>query len=475
MPGTRGSFKMSDRSTRRPVVAIVGGGFSGAAAAFHLLSSAHCALEIVVVEPATTLGRGLAYSTSCDSHCLNVPAGRLGLDPAHEAGFIDWLQARGERHVAASFVPRRLLGDYVGSELSRAIERAPLGSLLRHVRGRVESLVRDGDGFELRLSDGSRRHADLAILATGHLPPAPPGHPAAIDWTQAGLVPDPRRPEALANLAPAQDVLLVGSGLTAVDVVLQLADAGHVGRVHLLSRRGLLPQPHRVNEIRPATIASPALDEAATLRQMLAAVRTWIAQHTAAGGDWRDAMASLRASTPALWQRLDVRDRRRFLRHLQPFWDSHRHRLAAALHQRVQALRGDGRLTVRAGRLAGVEHLPDGRLRAAWHPRGGGPAQYTDASRIVNCTGPAADVAQARAPLLASLRDAGLLRPDPLGQGLLVDDALQVLDAAGHAVAGLFHVGPMLKAQRWEAVAIPELRLHARDVARRILESLAGG
>ena len=465
---------MSDRSQRRPVVAIVGGGFSGAAVAFHLISLAGRALEIVVVEPAATLGRGLAYSTTCDSHCLNVPAGRLGLDPTHEAGFMAWLQSRGERRAASSFVPRRLLGDYVGSELGRAIEQAPFGSLLRHVRCRVESLARDGAGFELRLSDGGRLCADRAILATGHLPPALPGRRETVDWTLAGMEADPWRPDALANVAPAQDVLLVGTGLTAIDVVLQLADAGHVGRVHLLSRRGLLPQAHRDNEIRPLAISPVALDDATTLRQMLATLRNWIAQHTASGGNWRDALASLRASTPELWRRLSPSDRRRFLRHLQPFWDSHRHRLAAPLDQRVQALRNDGRLSLRAGRFANAERLPDGRLRASWHPRGGGSTLHADVGRIVNCTGPTADLAQARDPLLASLRDTGLLRPDPLGQGLLVDDALQPIDAAGHGVAGLFHVGPMLKAQRWEAVAVPELRVHARDVARHLLESLAG-
>jgi uncharacterized NAD(P)/FAD-binding protein YdhS len=140
----------------------------------------------------------------------------------------------------------------------------------------------------------------------------------------------------------------------------------------------------------------------------------------------------------------------------------------------MQALRNDGRLGLQAGRLANVERLPNGRLRASWHPRGGGSTLRADVGRIVNCTGPTADLAQARDPLLASLRDKGLLRPDPLGQGLLVDDALQAIDAAGHGVAGLFHVGPMLKAQRWEAVAVPELRVHARDVARRLIESLAG-
>ena len=460
---------------RRPVVAIVGGGFSGAATATHLLALAPSALEIVIVEPASALGRGLAYSTASESHLLNVPAGRLGIAPTHEAGFIDWLAARGDRSAAADFVPRRVLGEYVGSELARGVESAAIGSTFAHLRCRAEALVRDGAGFVLRLSDGRPLQADRVVLATGHLPPALPGEAAGVAWTLAGMTPDPWRPTADTRPAPTGDVLIVGSGLTAVDLALQLAGSGHAGRVHLLSRRGLLPQPHRVNEIRPSAIAPVALDPGAPLGATVANLRLWIARHVRQGGDWRDAVASLRPATPALWQGLGTRDRQRFLRHLQPFWDSHRHRLPAALHDRAQALRADGQLTLQAGRLARVERLPGGLLRAAWQPRGGGPFASAEVSRVINGTGPSADLARARDPLLASLRDAGTICGDPLGQGLLVDDALQVLDAGGRGVRGLFYVGPMLKAQRWEAVAIPELRAHACAVARRIVGSFAQG
>ncbi len=466
--------------SRVPVVAIVGGGFSGAATAFHLLGLARGALEVVVVEPAAGLGRGLAYSTNCDSHCLNVPAGRLGLDPAHEAGFVDWLRSRGHGHAASSFVPRRLLGDYVGEALQnrateRATERAPdraaSGAISRHVRARAEAMVFDGMRVLLTLSTGEILAADRVVLATGHLPPTRPGSRETVDWTMPGMVPDPWCGQALAALPTNGDVLVVGSGLTAIDVVLQLDDAGHRGRVHLLSRRGLLPQPHRANEIRPAALAPVDLADAPDLRALVARVRAWIEEHVADGGDWRDAMAGLRASTPQLWQRLDTADRRRFLRHLQPFWDSHRHRLAPAIDDRVRALRAAGRLTLQAGRLAAVVRQ-GGELHATWHARGDGRPTVRTVARIVNCTGPSADLARARDPLLASLRDAGTLGIDPLGQGARVDAALQTCDASGRPVDGVYCIGPLLKAQRWEAVAIPELRVHARDVAGHIVATL---
>ena len=453
-------------------VAIVGAGFSGAAATWHLLRGAPPGCEIVLIEPAAELARGLAYSTPSDSHCLNVPAGRLGLDPADEPAFVAWMRAQGHAVEAPDFVPRRWLGAYVADELQRAAAAAAArGVVFRRVQARVDGVVRNRPPYRLRLSDGTSVAADQLILATGHFPPAAPPLSGPLDWDAAGMARDPWRGAALAGQPAEQDVLLVGTGLTAVDVVSQLRDDGHRGRIHLLSRRGLLPQPHRVHEARPPVGLQPVAELGDELRlgQILRAVHGWIAQTQADGGDWRDVMASLRPWTPHLWQRLCARDRRQFLRHLQPFWDTHRHRLAPAIHERLQAGLAAGDVVAHAGRLIGVERLPDGRLQARWRARGAAGTSTLTVGCIVNCTGPTASLARANDPLHASLRDAGVLSPDGLGQGLLVDALLRPIDSSGVPADGLHYVGPLLKAQRWEAIAIPELRVHAREVARHVL------
>jgi uncharacterized NAD(P)/FAD-binding protein YdhS len=280
------------------------------------------------------------------------------------------------------------------------------------------------------------------------------------------------------------DVLLLGSGLSAIDMLTWLQDRGHAGRVTMLSRRGLLPQSHRSLEARPqpAGPAARALAGAHDLRAMLHAVRAWVNEAAAAGGDWRDVMASLRPETPALWQRLSPRERRQFLRHLQPWWDTHRHRLAPGIHCRLRAALRAGQAEVHAGRLRSVRPLADGSgFEVAWSPRGGaaGSTEQRQVAAIVNCTGPSARVGHApqTAPgtLLAGLQAQGRLLVDPLGLGLGVDARHRLLDATGRPQAGLYYVGPMLKAQHWEAVAIPELRMHAQRLASDILESLQVG
>ncbi len=463
---------MSEGSAGRRTVAIVGGGFSGAAVAVHLLRDAPAGTEIILVEPAADVGRGLAYSTPSDSHRLNVPAGRLGLDPAHEAGFVEWLRSRGLPYGPPDFVPRHWLGSYVARELERACAHSR--ATYRRVRAWVESIGRTGPLFDLRLSDGGDFTADQVVLATGHMPPEAPTVAGTATWSDVAMIPDPWRDGDLAGLSASRDILLVGSGLTAIDVVSQLRDDGHRGRIHLLSRRGLLPQPHRVNEARPPAGLLPVaqLGDELRLRGVVFAVREWIRSGEVADGDWRDVMAGLRPWTPHLWRRLGVRDRRQFLRHLQPFWDTHRHRLAPAIHDRLRCLMAEGDVQVHAGRLVAVDALDDGQLRVRWRPRGCSAQSQFIVGRAVNCTGPTVGLARSSSRLLAGLRDAGVLTADDLGQGLQVDAILRPVGASGASTRGLYYVGPMLKASHWEAIAVPELRVHARDVARTILADL---
>lgn len=478
---------MSTLTSSEPAcVAVVGLGFSGAAVAIHLMRGLPRGARLLLIEPAPRRARGLAYGTRCASHWLNVPAGRLGLEASHEAGFIDWLQRRYGACSAADFVPRMLMGDYLAEALAQAVQVAQargvqvqtLAAGVRSVEPAAEAAMR------LMLDDGGTCLAERVVLATGHLAPeAPrlPGGPQAPTWGTPGLIDPPWDETALAALPEDGDVLLLGSGLSAVDLLTWLQDRGHAGRVTMLSRRGLLPQPHRSLEARPrpGLLAWQALAGAPGLRGMLRIVRRWAAEAQADGRDWRDVMASLRASTPALWQRLTLRERRQFLRHLQPWWDTHRHRLAPGIQHRLEAALRTGQAEVRAGRLQSIVPAPGGGFDVCWWPRGAGAGAQVRrrVAAVVNCTGPSARVGHApgtvAGALLASLQAQGRLAVDELGLGLKVDAAHRLLDARGRPQPGLYYVGPMLKAQHWEAIAIPELRVHAKAVAEHLLQLLA--
>jgi uncharacterized NAD(P)/FAD-binding protein YdhS len=462
-------------------IAIVGAGFSGTLTAINLLRiAAGWPLEVVLIEASGRPGRGVAYGTARPEHLLNVPAGNMSALADDPDDFLRYCRWADPAVGASSFVARRRFGAYLEALLGAAEMAAPDGVVFTRRTGAVQHIgppSAPGARATLRLAGGEAIEADRVVLATGHAPPAVPAAIPADVRDSARFVADPWCPGALDAIGPADDVLLLGSGLTAIDAVLSLhgmADDTHAprtGRTTCVSRRGLVPTAHRERRDTPDPELGALVIEkmGSGTRAGLAAVRFAIERHAAAGRDWRDVIGALRPHTPALWQRLPEAERRRFLRHVQPWWDMARHRCAPAVHARFQALRARGAVEVLAGRLIGAAFAGEG-LAVRVRPRGGpAPGRVLHPRFVVNCTGPSTAPAAAPGPLLPSLLAAGLVRADALGLGLDVNAEGALLDAEGRASRWLHGIGPMLKARDWEAVAVPELRVHARRLAQRLL------
>lgn len=455
-------------------IVIVGGGFSGTALSCRLLRRLPPGSRVDLVERQRLVARGMAYGTCSPSHWLNVPAAGMSMDADDADGFVRWLHHRYPQFGPEDFVPRMLYAQYLADALDTARTAAQgRGVAWRQVHAEAVDLQRQDRGWRLGLADGTVLDADHVVLCTGHLPPRPLPL-AGLRWGDEGLVDDPYAPGWLAALPTDAAVLLVGTGLTAIDALMALQDRGCSGPVWLLSRRGLLPQPHRwLRDLpqQPAPVWTPGR---LTARGLLADLRRAVAQAARQGCNWRDVFAGLRAQTPVIWQQLPTGERRRLLRHLQPWWDTHRHRLAPGIHQRLTTLTERGSAHVIAGRIRSAERLADGRLAVHWQHRGGGPGHPLVVDAVVNCSGASADLRAASIPpLLAALRDRGHLVPDALGLGVAVDAQLRVIGADGRPVEGLSCLGPMLKSRWWEAVAVPELRAHADALAKTLATTAA--
>ena len=452
----------------RVQVAIVGSGFSGVAVAWQLLGRLPAGSSVTMINGSGRFARGLAYGTQSADHLLNVPAGRMSLDPAQPDHFVHWLRGSTAEHAGADgheFVARRRYGDYLQASLEARVTARPDVALHERV-ATVSDAAPDAGGWRLSLADGTAQTFDAVVLALGHLAPRPP-HPDLVGL--AGYAGDPWAEAALGGLDADAPLALIGSGLTMLDVLISLRARGHVGPVLALSRRGLLPQGHRRNEGPPQPWAlDPAIAATGPLRQQLRRFRAEIDRARAAGVDWRDVWAAFRAATPQAWQSLDARSRGQFLRHLLPYWDVHRHRAAPEARAVLEDDLARGRLRHAAGRIVAVQSTPDG-LDLRWRPRGRTDVETFVAARIINCSGPSSVIDAASSPLLWRLRQSGRLQACPHGLGLLVDDAHQVLDAQGHGQPGLHYIGPHLRAQRWEATAVPELREHAAQLAAQLV------
>jgi len=366
------------------------------------------------------------------------------------------------------FLPRRLYGDYLQQRLNQAIAKRSSAVAFSCEQAHVIDLLRENNQYQLRLDDGRKIASDKVVIATGNFTPATPG-------VLRGLLDDPRyiadpwHHGALDAIAADKRVLLLGSGLTMYDMALALQDRGHRGPMLAMSRRALLPHGHRDNAQHPSLPQLPAnLQSEGSARQLLSRVRAFIRNAESAGFDWRDAVAALRPVTPALWQRLSTGERRRFLCHLQPYWDVHRHRAAPLIAQRVEQLIQQKQLRVQAARLVAVDG--DGpTLHLQVRPRGSSQSQPLVVDHIINCTGPCNDLRHLDEPMLNALQVRGGVIQDDQRIGLKVDDHYHLLNADGHPQSGLYLLSPMLRSRYWESTAVPELRQHAEHLARQLL------
>ena len=458
-------------------IVIIGAGFSGTLTAVHLLRSPGAAgRRVLLVNRSGAMARGVAYGTRSEQLVLNVPAGRMSAFDDDPDSFIRFVRGRGLSIEGGAFVRRDLYGDYLEWLLRNAADRVPEGAfdwLISEV-ARID-LLQDGNGAWVTLTDGQRLHADRIVLAIGNYPPQPPDVPGAeAFWTSRRYVADPWRPDAFADIDPDQPMICLGTGLTMIDVVLERRRGGMRGDATAISRRGLLPMAHRSPALPADRVELPTgLIEgtAATARGYCRAVRRHVRDAAARDVDWRDVMATLRPITAALWQALPIDERRRWLRHLRPFWDVHRHRLAPELADLFSRLRQEGHVRVAAARLVGVRDEPHGVVVSV-RPRGTDEIRELTAGCVVNCTGPAGDTRRLNDPLFKSLCAQGLLQPDPLGLGIEISSDGIALGRDGAPVRAIYYVGPFLRARDWEATAVPELRQYAKQVADHLLASI---
>jgi uncharacterized NAD(P)/FAD-binding protein YdhS len=431
---------------------VVGGGFSGAAVAAQLARRTPPDFSLALFEP-NELGRGAAYGTRHDEHLLNTRAGMMSLFPDDPSHFVRWLGARADPQ---AFISRRAYGAYVNEIARQAFERPRF----THVADRVRRVERRGRReYVVESGIGTRFLARDVVLATGNPPPNGGFLPLEIQL-HPGYIDDPWRCD---YRRVGGHVLVIGSGLTALDVLVALETSGHRGVVHILSRRGRFPNVHA--EVAPYDVI-PALDTR-DARALLRSFRLHVREAAQRGFDWRSVVDALRPEAEAIWRRLSLVERRRFERHLRVHWERHRHRAPQQVDAVRQRYHDAQRLFVYAGTIAEVRR---GSVTIAL--RNGETAEVRP-DWIVNCTGVGGAKAMRKDPMLAEMFADGLISAAPGNLGLLTTSSLGAVGRANVPTDGLWIAGPPVRGSRFEATAVPELRVMAELVAREIARSSA--
>jgi uncharacterized NAD(P)/FAD-binding protein YdhS len=497
LPAAGRPAAVEDRAAR-PRIVVVGAGAAGTLVAIHLVRATarrSMGCEVVLVDPADLLGRGVAFGTPDEEHLLNVPASGMSALPEDPGHFVAW-RARQDPDRPSDpwfFAPRRQFARYLQETLAVSATGAADQVTLRHVRAQALAVRRTGTGAVVVTDQDRELFADAVVIATG-LPVA--GHAWAPDElvSSAFFVPDPWAPGAIDVIrrdrtGPGK-VLLVGTGLTMVDLALSLTRRspgrsstgrsvgersmpGPTGRpdrvLHAVSRSGRMP---RIHAGAAKLAAIPDISEwGSALPQLREQVGRHLHDVTRTTGDWRPAMDGLRFQVTTLWNRMSESDRATFLAEDAGRWNVLRHRMPQSSAATLQQLRSSGLLRLQRGTVTSVAPLPRGGLRV-----GLSDGSQDDVGWVVNCTGPQTDIRRLGHPLLDDL-----LRPGPGaapavvatgGMGVRTADG-RLIDSAGNRDAPLWTLGALRRGELWESTAIPEIRSQALAVATAVLEAVA--
>ncbi|MCF5572921.1 FAD/NAD(P)-binding protein [Pseudomonas syringae] len=470
---------MSDEHNQTADILIIGGGLSGSMLAVQLLRRPG-QRRILIIETRRELGRGEAYSATEPGHTLNGNAARMSVDPDNPDDLTDWLSgylAEGgwpesveqKVPVAELFPPRGVFGLYVQQRLREASAVGAVhGSTVEHVQGEAVDVQPDDTGVSITLADGSVLRGQRAVLATGMYAASRTPLRESNGLNTAGL--DPWDVAAMRQLDPQAKVMIIGSGLTMIETVVSLEKAGHRGPIQVLSRHGLLPHVRRQPPEWSDFLAQDT--SIRTTRQLLRKVREQCELAIESGIDWQAPLDTVRANVGRLWNQATDRQRRQFVRHVRPWWESHHHRSPPPSAALLARLVRQGRLSIEAASLQGVASLPSGQVQIRVRCRGESEPSVLLGDALVNSTGIEYDWRRVDRPLPRQLLARGLIQPGPLALGIAADAGGAVLDEQGRYASRLFAMGPPLRGMWWESTAVTDVAIQAKALAMR-LASLA--
>jgi uncharacterized NAD(P)/FAD-binding protein YdhS len=444
-------------------IAVVGGGAAGAAVVGEFLRRGSAACELVWLTGRSVPGRGVAYATDNAMHLLNVRAANMGLFADDAGALLRFLEARCTPASPGDFLPRAAFGDYVEATLAQLMASGRVRLQLQ--ASEAVSIERGAHGgYCVGTDAGTRIAVDGVVLAIGALPPVPIAEVHGDAIASGRYLPDPWNVPILEH-AP-QDIAVLGSGLTAVDVILSAAAKWPEARIIALSRHGRLPAAHGTAPAKPYAHQAQLIEEmraAPSTRRWVSMVRESLRDD---GQDWRSVVDGLRPATVELWRSLDIAQRRRFLRHVRWVWEVARHRMAPQTAQAAERLQDEGRLRVVAGRVRRIEGSAP--LSMTYRRRDDGTTRQLAVDLAIQATGLQTAVQRTSHRLLRQMFESRLVRADRQGLGIDADTAGRVMRADGTAEPGLRVIGTLLRGALWECTALPEIRTMAAKFAREL-------
>jgi len=453
-----------------PTIAIIGGGASGTLLAANLLKLAASPLRVVLVEQTPPFGAGAAYRSPHSSLLLNIPASNMSAFPNQPLHFVDWLRNNipdGKVIIADSFVPRQWYKLYLNDILNEAATSAQPDVQLVYQSDEATGIVYQDKKVAIQFCSESTIFADQVVLAVGNFAPRHPPQLSPSLQQSERYRHNPWGSQALADIPQAATVLILGTGLTMVDIVVTLRKQSHTGQLFAVSRHGLVPAAHLLPLLPPQPVTLDEL-QPITTRNLVRTIRRITKEAEVAGINWRQVIDGLRPYVSQIWQQLSLDDRATFLRHVQAYWEVRRHRLAPQIAQEFEQLLASDQLHIAAGSYIEFTELADS-IDFTYRDRHSGYLEHINADYILNCTGPNTHLLQIDQPLIQSLVAQEFIQPHNLHLGMDITAEGAAIDVHGQPVSWLWTIGALRKGRLWETTAIPEIRQQAYALAHALL------
>ena len=463
------SLKPSKQDPQKVSIAIIGGGFSGTLVATHLMKKeTKVPMQIFLIEKAPKFAKGFAYSTSSPMHLLNVPTSKMSAFPCEPDHFLRWINKKDSSIDTNSFASRMLYGEYLEEILHEAELSKPTNISFNRLNDEAVSVEHcTDDSTIISLQSGAKLPANFVVLAVGNHLPRNPTVANKSFYSSNRYIRNPWSKNSLGMLSLDDPVLLIGTGLTMVDKVIELKCKGHRGPIYAISRHGFLPQVHNL-DIKTLGI-NINFKEPFKLVDMFKEVREKIGLANSLGGDWREIIDAVRLQIQRIWMNLTLIEKKRFCRHLRPYWDVHRHRIPKEVAGIINSMLETSELKIIKGRVNNYLEEED-HVKVTIKERTTSKFICLNVARVINCTGSEVDFCRIEDPLITTLLEQGVISPDKLSLGLeaLLNGAL--LDKQGNASKVFYSLGPPLKGMLWETIAVPEIREQASTLANELTE-----
>ena len=438
-------------------IAIVGGGISGTLTVLNCIKQSKLPLQIIWFDSKNQFCKGLAYTTSDDQHLLNVRANNMSIFGDEPTHFVEWLKQHHPENNATDFVSRKIFGDYVQSTYNSLINSNPLVSIVQ-LTEEVCDIKKNDNEFEL-ITPNKIHKANKLVLALGNFLPA---HPRSISKEfieSESYFQNAFQFDLMQHVLLKKNITIIGSGLTMIDVLVSLRRYSYAGKINIISPHAYIPQAHNNN---PLPNVKPFIEEAKIYRltELLSIVNQQLKKAKNEALNPHSVIDAMRPHLQYIWLNFTLFEKQQFLRHLRHKWGVARHRAPAQTMAIFNEFQSAGTINLVKGRIFDIKKTDSEFEINYTHSKTGQQSLKTEC--IINCTGPESNYLQIPSILVKNLIKNGFFEPDSINYGINADKN-------GEISPNVYTIGPPLKGILWESIAVPEIRLQAKDLASKII------